>query len=75
MTTELKRKMAFAFSMGEVTTGIVSFVLIALNVGFSERFAWTWLRSWALGYVIVIPAILWIGPRMQAGIDRWIPSK
>ena len=73
MTTHLKRKIAFALSMGIVTTGIVSFVLIALNVGFSDRFALVWLRSWGVGYAIAIPAILMIGPRVQARIDRLIP--
>jgi Protein of unknown function (DUF2798) len=73
MNTQLKRKIAFALSMGIVTTGIVSFVLIALNLGFSDRFALVWLRSWGVGYAIAIPAILMIGPRMQAKIDRLIP--
>lgn len=73
MNTQLKRKIAFALSMGIVTTGIVSFVLIALNLGFSDRFALVWLRSWGAGYVIAIPAILMIGPRLQAQIDRLIP--
>ena len=34
MSTQLKRKIAFALLMGIVTTGIISFVLIALNRGF-----------------------------------------
>lgn len=72
MNTQLKRKIAFALSMGIVTTGIVSFVLIALNLGFSDRFAWVWLRSWGVGYAIAIPAILMIGPRLQARVDRLI---
>ena len=72
MNTQLKRKVAFALSMGIVTTGIVSFVIIALNLGFSDRFALVWLRSWAVGYVIAIPAILMIGPRLQAQVDRLI---
>jgi hypothetical protein len=32
----------------------------------------TWLRSWGIAYVIVIPAILTIGPWLQALIDRLI---
>ncbi len=71
---ELKRKIAFALTMGIVTTGIVSFVLIALNVGFPPRFASVWLRSWAVGYLLVIPAILLIGPRVQALVDRFFPA-
>jgi hypothetical protein len=59
--------------MGIVTTGVVSFILIAFNLGFSDKFALMWLRSWGMGYAIAIPAILMIGPRLQARIDRLIP--
>ncbi|MBL8643254.1 MAG: DUF2798 domain-containing protein [Rhodospirillaceae bacterium] len=72
MSMQLKRKIAFALSMGIVTTGVISFTLLALNLGFSNDFALRWLRSWAISYVIVIPAILLIGPRLQARIDRII---
>ncbi|MEY9626238.1 DUF2798 domain-containing protein [Sinorhizobium fredii] len=72
MNMHLKRKIAFALLMGIVTTGIISFVLLAFNVGFSEKFAAAWLQSWVIGYVIVIPAILLIGPRLQALIDRMV---
>jgi hypothetical protein len=74
MHTHLKRKIAFALIMGMVTTGIVSFALIALNLGFSNRFALVWLRSWAVGYLIAAPAILIIGPRLQAKIEHLIPQ-
>jgi hypothetical protein len=72
MSTQLKRKIAFTLAMGIVTTGIISFVLLALNLGFSNEFALAWLRSWAVGYMLVIPAILLIGPRLQAQVDRLI---
>lgn len=72
MNTQFKRKIAFALAMGVVTTGIISFVLLAINLGFSKGFAWAWLRSWVISYVMVIPAILLIGPRLQARIDRLI---
>ena len=72
MNTQLKRKIAFSLSMGVVTTGIISFVLLALNLGFSNEFPLAWLRSWAIGYMIVIPAILLLGPRLQAHVDRLV---
>ena len=72
MNIQMKRKIAFALLMGIVTTGIISFSLIAINLGFSDNFSATWLRSWATAYVIVIPAILLIGPRLQAQVDRII---
>ena len=72
MNTEMKRKIAFALLMGIVTTGIISFAILAMNIGFSKGFATLWLRSWGIGYAIVIPAILLIGPRLQAQVDRLI---
>jgi len=72
MNTQIKRKLAFALAQGVVTTGIVSFVIIAFNLGFTDRFAQQWLRSWSIAYAIVIPAILLIGPRVQAGVERLI---
>lgn len=51
--------------MGIITTGIISFSLIAMNLGFTDRFLKVWLKSWVSAYVIVIPAILLIGPRIQ----------
>ncbi|EJC76145.1 Protein of unknown function (DUF2798) [Rhizobium leguminosarum bv. trifolii WSM2012] len=70
MNTDFKRKIVFALSMGIVTTGLISFTLIALNLGFSKGFALTWLRSWSIACLIVIPAILLVGPRLQAQVNR-----
>lgn len=72
MNIQMKRRIAFALAMGIVTTGIISFTLLLINLGFAPGFAATWLRSWAVAYVIVIPAILVIGPVLQARIDRLI---
>lgn len=72
MNTQLKRKIAFVLWMGGMTTGVISFVILATNLGFSRDFALRWLRSWATGYVIVVPSMLVIGPRVQARVDRLI---
>lgn len=70
MNTRIKRQIAFTLGMGIVTTGVISFVLIAINLGFSKEFTLAWLRSWGVAYVIVIPIILAVGPRLQAFVDR-----
>lgn len=72
MSLHTKRKIAFALLMGVVTTGIISFSILAINLGFTQRFVLTWLRSWSIAYVIVIPAILLIGPRVQAHVERMV---
>ena len=65
----MKNKIAFAMIMGIITTCIISFTLIAINLGFSEHFLRIWLKSWAMGYVVAIPAILIIAPRIQKFVD------
>jgi len=61
----MKRKIAFAMIMGIVTTCIISFLLISINVGFTEKFLKVWLKSWLLSYTIAIPAILLIAPQIE----------
>ena len=71
---ELKKKIVFALTMGVITTGIISFSLIAINLGFNEKFMKVWLKSWLLAYVFVIPAILFIAPPIEKLIDNWLKN-
>ncbi|HVJ70439.1 MAG TPA: DUF2798 domain-containing protein [Sphingomicrobium sp.] len=75
IAVELKRKIAFAMLMGVVTTGIISFVLVAVNLGMDSAFVRTWLRCWLISYLIVIPAILLVGPRLLAWVDRMFDDR
>jgi hypothetical protein len=71
----MKNKIVFALIMGIVTTGIISFTLISVNIGYNERFFPIWFRSWGIAYLVVIPAILIIGPRIQKLVDRLLKEK
>jgi hypothetical protein len=71
----MKQKIAFALIMGIVTTGIISFTLISINIGFGEHFLKIWLRSWGMAYLVVIPAILIIGPIIQKAVDKFFSEK
>ncbi len=71
----MKHKIAFALLMGIVTTGIISFTLISVNIGYTENFWKIWLRSWGLAYSVAIPAILLIGPRIQNLVDKLLKEK
>ena len=68
----MKNKIAFALTMGIITTGIISFTLISINVGYTPKFLGVWLRSWAMAYIVVVPAILIIGPRIQKLVDKFV---
>ncbi len=71
----MKNKIVFALIMGIVTTGIISFTLISINIGFNEKFLKTWLRSWGIAYLVVIPAILIIGPRIQKLVNKLLKEE
>ena len=70
----MKQKIAFSMIMGVITTGIISFSLVAINLGFVERFLSIWFKSWGMAYVIVIPCILIIAPRVQSLVEHLFPS-
>lgn len=66
----MKKKIFFAAIMGASTTGIISFILIVINAGFTEQFLNVWLRSWIVAYVVAVPAILLIAPKVQMLVDN-----
>lgn len=71
----MKNKIAFALIMGIITTGIISFTLISVNIGYTEKFFRIWLKSWGIAYLVVIPAILIIGPRVQNLVSKLLKEK
>ncbi|MNK14875.1 hypothetical protein D3C87_330060 [compost metagenome] len=71
----MKKKLVFALIMGVVTTGIISFSLISINIGFVSKFMAIWLKSWLMAYVIVIPAILVIAPKVERFVEYLLKEK
>ena len=72
---ERQKKVVFALIMGAITTGIISFSLIAINIGFVNTFIKVWLKSWVLAYFFVIPAILFIAPLIERLVDAMFHNK
>jgi integral membrane sensor domain MASE1 len=72
---QMKQKIAFALIMGSITTAIISFTLIYLNIGFTEKFWKIFLKSWVIAYLMVIPVILIIGPIIQKLVDKVFDGK
>lgn len=70
----MKEKIAFALIMGIVTTGIISFTLITINLGWAHLHLAVWLKSWLVAYLIVIPAILIISPYVEKMVFFLIPK-
>jgi hypothetical protein len=66
----MKQKRAFALMTGIIATGIVSFMLISINLEFGDRFLLVWIRSWPIAHTAVIPVMLIIGPGFQKVVDK-----
>lgn len=65
----MKKKIAFSLIMGILTTGLISFTLISVNIGMIPGFVQVWSKSWALAYAVVVPTILLLGPQVQKIVD------
>jgi len=61
----MKKKLVFALLMSAVTTGIVSFAVVAVNLGFINQLLFVWLKSWLIGYIVAVPSILIIAPQIE----------
>ena len=71
LSKENKIRIVFSLTMGIITTGLISFALIAVNIGFTPVFLKIWFKSWLIAYLVVIPAILFIAPPLQKYINSW----
>ena len=55
---------------GLITSTCVSFVGLALNYGFQPDFAVRWLKAAAMSYVVVVPMLIIVIPRIQRFVMR-----
>ena len=55
---------------GLITSTSMSFVGLALNYGFHPDFALRWLKAATTSYVLVVPMLVIIIPRIQRFVTR-----
>ena len=55
---------------GLITSTSMSFVGLALNYGFQPDFAVRWLKAGATSYVVIVPVLMIVVPRIQRFIMR-----
>ena len=55
---------------GLITSTTMSFVGLALNYGFQPDFAMRWLKAATTSYVVVVPMLIVIIPRIQRFVMR-----
>ena len=55
---------------GLITSTSMSFVGLALNYGFQPDFAVRWLKAAATSYVVIVPMLVMVVPRIQRFVMR-----
>jgi hypothetical protein len=55
---------------GLITSTSMSFIGLALNYGFQPDFVARWLKAAATSYVVIVPILMVIVPRIQRFVMR-----
>ncbi|QOZ35824.1 DUF2798 domain-containing protein [Bradyrhizobium sp. CCBAU 53421] len=55
---------------GLITSSSMSFVGLALNYGFQPDFALRWLKAAATSYLVIVPMLIIVVPRIQRFVMR-----
>ena len=55
---------------GLITSTSMSFVGLSLNYGFQPDFAVRWLKAAATSYVVIVPMLVMVVPRIQRFVMR-----
>ncbi|GKQ52103.1 DUF2798 domain-containing protein [Bradyrhizobium sp. Ce-3] len=55
---------------GLITSTSMSFVGLAMNYGFQSDFALRWLKAAATSYVVIVPMLIIVIPRIQRFVMR-----
>ncbi len=70
MKKPTKREIKFATIMSSITTFFVTFVVVFVNIGFSDKFIFIWMRSWFIAFVLVGLSILFVAPQIQKHLNK-----
>lgn len=62
MTPQKKFHLVFSLLMGAMMIFVMTFVITAVNVGFSSQFPFIWMKAFAVAYVVGVPVIFFLAP-------------
>jgi predicted membrane channel-forming protein YqfA (hemolysin III family) len=66
-----KFHLVFSLVMGAMMIFLMTFVITAVNVGFSPDFVGNWMKAFAIAYVVGVPVIFFLAPvarKLTAGL-------
>lgn len=63
-------KVKIAILTAFTVTSYMSFILVLVNIGFTNNFILIWLRSWFTAFIIATPSLLFIAPIIKKYISK-----
>ncbi len=57
--------LVFSFFMSLLMSGIMSFAISLINLGWVDGMLWIWLKAWSVAFVIAFPAIVTVTPLVR----------
>lgn len=58
-----------------ITTCLVSLTVILVNKGFVTGFLIIWLKSWFISFIVAVPCIMIVGPKIESAVDNALGLK
>ncbi|ODU98228.1 MAG: hypothetical protein ABT20_18255 [Rubrivivax sp. SCN 70-15] len=71
MNPQKKFHLVFSLVTGAMMIILMTFVITAVNVGFSPDFIRTWMKAFAIAYLVGVPVIFFLAPvarKLTAGL-------
>ena len=62
MNPQKKFHLVFSSVMGAMMISIMTFVISLVNVGWDDHFFQTWIKAFAIAYVVGVPVIFLLAP-------------
>ena len=61
--------------MSTLMSGLMSFVVTVMNLGFDKGFGWPWIYAWITSVMIALPAMALLTPFVAWVVKRWRPKE
>ena len=62
MSVHKRFHLVFSFVMGLLMISLMTFVITAVNIGFTSEFLGRWGKAFAVAYVVGVPVIFFVAP-------------
>ena len=66
----IKPTFKFVLITAIVVTSYITFTLVAVNVGFVQKFLFIWLRSWLIAFLLTVPSLMFVAPFVKSKLEK-----